>query len=46
MKNKKLEYTKHGYSYLKCKNKDCFEWGGMAICDYCGKFMKDDVFHF
>ena len=44
MKIKKLEYTEHGYSYLKCKQKDCFDWGGFAICDYCGEVMTDDVY--
>ena len=27
MKNKTLEYTKQGYSYIKCNTEDCFNWG-------------------
>ena len=44
MKNKTLEYTKQGYSYIKCNTEDCFNWGGMAICDSCGERMEDDVY--
>lgn len=44
MKTKQLHYTKQGYSYLKCTKKDCFEWGGAAICDYCGESMTADVY--
>lgn len=44
MKIKKLNYTKQGYSYLKCTVQDCYEWGGAAICDSCGEKIKGDVF--
>lgn len=44
MKTKRLQYTDKGYSYLKCTKEDCFAWGGMAICDDCGKSMNDDVY--
>ena len=39
MKKAKLEYTKQGYSYIKCTHKDCFDWGGLAICDDCSESM-------
>ncbi len=44
MKLKKIEHTKQGYSYIKCTRQECFEWGGAAICDMCGKDMLDDVY--
>lgn len=44
MKTVKLEHTKQGYSYIKCTKEDCFNWGGMAICDNCGEMMYDDVY--
>ena len=44
LKNAKLNYIKQGYSYIKCTADDCFDWGGMAICDDCGERMQDDVY--
>lgn len=44
MKEVKLNYTKQGYSYVKCKKIDCLQWGGLAICDDCSKIMQDDVY--
>ncbi len=44
MKKVKLNYTKQGYSYVKCKREDCLEWGGFAICDDCNEDMTDDVY--
>lgn len=44
MKEREMLHTKQGYSYLKCTKKDCFDWGGLAICDFCGEDMKDDVY--
>ena len=44
MKTKRLEYTNKGYSYIKCTKEDCFDWGGMAICDSCGTPMFEDVY--
>ena len=41
MKEVKLNYTKNGYSYIKCTKEDCFRWGGYAVCDSCGKDMED-----
>lgn len=43
-KKVKLNYTKQGYSYITCTKEDCFNWGGAAICDYCGKSMENDVY--
>lgn len=44
MKKVKLEYTKQGYSYIKCTADDCFKWGGMAICDNCNEAMKEEIY--
>lgn len=44
MKTKKLEYTDKGYSYIKCAKEDCFNWGGLAICDSCGELMNEEVY--
>lgn len=44
LKKAKLNYTKQGYSYIKCTKEDCFNWGGMAICDNCNKLMKEEIF--
>lgn len=40
----KIEYTKQGYSYVRCTKDDCFKWGGMAICDSCNEFMQENVY--
>ena len=44
MKKVKLNYTDKGYSYIKCTKEDCFNWGGMAICDDCNKPIMEDVY--
>ena len=44
MKKVKLNYTKQGYSYVKCQKIYCLQWGGLAICDDCCKTMQDDVY--
>lgn len=44
MKKAKLNYTKQGYSYIKCTKEDCFDWGGMAICDDCNEPMMEEVY--
>lgn len=44
MKKAKLNYTNNGYSYIKCTKEDCFDWGGMAICDNCGETMQEDIY--
>lgn len=41
---KELEYTKQGYSYVKCTRQDCLEWGGLGICDSCGELMDEPVY--
>ena len=41
MKKAKLNYTKQGYSYIKCTREDCFNWGGGSICDNCGNPMEE-----
>ena len=32
-----IKYTPHGFSYVDVNLKDCINWGGYGICDYCGK---------
>ncbi len=44
MKNIKLKYTDKGYSYIECTREDCFDWGGVGICDYCNKPMYKEVY--
>ena len=44
MKVAKLNYTKQGYSYVKCTREDCLNWGGMAICDNCSELMEDEIY--
>lgn len=44
MRKAEILYTNKGYSYIKCKRQDCLDWGGLAICDSCGKYMEDDVY--
>lgn len=44
MKKVKLNYTKQGYSYVKCTREDCLNWGGMAICDNCSKPMAEEIY--
>ncbi len=44
MKRAKLYYTNKGYSYIKVTNQDCFDWGGLAICDNCNENMKEDIY--
>ena len=44
MKKVKLNYTKQGYSYIKCTIEDCLDWGGLAICDNCGKAIAGEVY--
>lgn len=44
MKQAKLNYTKQGYSYIKCTKEDCFNWGGAAICDNCDELMEEEIY--
>ena len=44
MKKAKLNYTKQGYSYIKCTKEDCFNWGGAAICDNCDELMEEEIY--
>lgn len=41
MKKVKIEYTKQGYSYIRCTKEDCFNWGGASICDDCNEPMEE-----
>ncbi len=44
MKKAELNYTKQGYSYIKCTAEDCYNWGGACICDDCNIKMNDDIY--
>lgn len=44
MEKKKINYTKSGYSYVRCNENDCYNWGGTSICDFCNKKMHDTVY--
>lgn len=44
MVKKKLEYIKQGYSYVRCNNKECYNWGGGCICDSCGEVMHNKIY--
>lgn len=44
LKRVKINYVNQGYSYVKCTKNDCFDWGGMAICDYCGEHMQGNIY--
>ena len=33
----KLKYTPQGFSYIDIGLDDCLRWGGMGICNSCGK---------
>lgn len=39
-----IKYTDKGYSYIICERKDCFAWGGLGICDSCGKSMEEPIY--
>lgn len=41
---KKIKYTDTGYSYVECTREDCFNWGGICICDNCNEEIKDTVY--
>lgn len=32
-----IKKTKQGYMYVEVTNQDCINWGGLGICDNCGK---------
>ena len=34
---KKIETTEQGYYYAKVSNTECINWGGLGVCDLCGK---------
>ncbi|MBO7615006.1 MAG: hypothetical protein J6T15_04860 [Bacilli bacterium] len=38
---KKLEETNNGYLYAKVSRLECLSWGGMGMCDFCGKDMDE-----
>ncbi len=42
--NKELKYFKNGISYLEATSKECFNWGGLSICDCCGKKICENGF--
>ena len=34
---KEIKYTPQGFSYVDVTIGDCLKWGGLGICDGCGK---------
>lgn len=42
--NKELKYLKNGISYLEATSKECFDWGGLSICDMCSKKIHTNGF--
>jgi len=34
---KKIKHTPQGFSYVDVSLMDCLKWGGLGICDGCGK---------
>lgn len=44
MESKKICYTRQGYSYVKCNENDCYNWGGASICDRCNSKMHGEVY--
>lgn len=44
MEKKMINYAKSGYSYVKCTENDCYNWGGMSVCDFCGEKMHNSVY--
>lgn len=39
--NEKIKYTPQGFSYIDITIFDCLSWGGLGICDGCGKPHKE-----
>ena len=35
--SKVIKFTDKGFSYIDVSLKDCLSWGGMGICNSCGK---------
>lgn len=39
----RLEYTPRGFSYIKVTPHEIFSWGGLCICNGCGKRKMEDM---
>lgn len=37
----KVKYTPQGFSYVDVSIFECMSWGGLGICDGCGKQHKE-----
>ncbi len=37
----KIKYTPQGFSYVDVTLMDCISWGGLGICNSCGKVCKN-----
>ena len=37
----RIEKTKQGYMYAKVTTEDCFNWGGMSVCDTCNEMFEE-----
>ena len=38
---RKIETTENGYYYAKVTEEECFNWGGLSVCDLCGNPFKE-----
>ena len=36
-----IKYTPQGFSYVDITIQQCFDWGGMGICNGCGEVHKN-----
>lgn len=40
----RIKYTRQGYNYIKVTPLENIQWGGMCICNTCGKqFIHEDL---
>lgn len=39
--NREIKYTPRGFSYVDVSLQECENWGGLGICDGCGKVQDD-----
>lgn len=37
----KVKYTPQGFSYVDVTLADCIRWGGLGICNSCGKVCNE-----
>lgn len=37
----RIKYTEQGFSYVEITTLECLKWGGMCICNGCGKISDN-----